>query len=184
MIFLYNQGSGKTLAYSLPILNTLLESLAATKPDSRNTKAGKRELSALILCPTRELALQVGKVVGSVVEAGLNAVDEVKEETDDEAEALAKEAEAEARWKKKGKGKKNANKKPEQPAKKAVKVAPAGPKPPPIVSVATVVGGLSAVKQKRLVARGCDILVATPGRLWDLCEEVGARQSFQTGLHA
>jgi ATP-dependent RNA helicase DDX24/MAK5 len=114
----------------------------------------------------------VGKVVGSVVEAGMNAIDEVKEETDDEAEALAKEEEAEARWKKKGKGKKGPNKKVEQPVKKVVKPSPAGPKPPPIVSVATVVGGLSSVKQKRLVARGCDILVATPGRLWDLCEEV------------
>lgn len=102
----------------------------------------------------------------------MNAIDEVKEETDDEAEALAKEEEAEARWKKKGKGKKGANKKVEQPVKKVVKPAPAGPRPPPIVSVATVVGGLSSVKQKRLVARGCDILVATPGRLWDLCEEV------------
>jgi hypothetical protein len=60
----------------------------------------------------------VGKVVGSVVEAGMNAIDEVKEETDDEAEALAKEEEAEARWKKKGKGKKGPNKKVEQPVKK------------------------------------------------------------------
>ncbi|KAH8090622.1 P-loop containing nucleoside triphosphate hydrolase protein [Filobasidium floriforme] len=165
-------GSGKTLAYSLPILNTLLESLS--RPESiaeSSAKSGKRELSALILCPTRELALQVGKVIGGVVEAGMNAIDEVKEETDDEAEALAKEEEAEARWKKKGKGKKGANKKAEQPVKKVVKPAPAGPRPPPIVSVATVVGGLSSVKQKRLVARGCDILVATPGRLWDLCEE-------------
>lgn len=123
--------------------------------------------------------MQVGKVVGSVVEAGLNAVDEVKEETDDEAEALATEKASEERWKKKGKGRKGSSKKVEQPAKKVVKPTPAGPKPPPIVSVATVVGGLSAVKQKRLVARGCDILVATPGRLWDLCEEVGhARPVF------
>ena len=166
----FDQGSGKTLAYSLPILNSLLHSLS--DPETAKitaSKAEKRQLSALILCPTRELALQVGKVVGGVVEAGMNALDEVKEETDDEAEAQAKEAEDEARWKKKGKGKKG-GKKPEQP-KKVVKPVSTGPKPPPIVSVATVVGGLSAVKQKRLVARGCDILVATPGRLWDLCEE-------------
>jgi ATP-dependent RNA helicase DDX24/MAK5 len=101
----------------------------------------------------------------------MNAIDEIKEETDDEAEAQAKEAEDAARWKKKSKGKKPNKKQAEQP-KKVVKPATAGPKPPPIISVATVVGGLSAVKQKRLVARGCDILVATPGRLWDLCEEV------------
>lgn len=41
----------------------------------------------------------------------------------------------------------------------------------PRVSVASVVGGLSALKQKRLLQRGCDVLVATPGRLWDMIQE-------------
>lgn len=77
---------------------------------------GKRPLSALILCPTRELALQVS--------ASLSAL-------------LAKACPAE-------KGK------------------------PPRVSVGSVVGGLSAQKQARIVERGADVLVATPGRLWDL----------------
>lgn len=43
---------------------------------------------------------------------------------------------------------------------------------PPLVSIGSVVGGLSAQKQKRIVDRGCDILVATPGRLWDLIKSV------------
>lgn len=36
------------------------------------------------------------------------------------------------------------------------------------MSVGSVVGGLSQHKQQRIVDRGADILVATPGRLWDL----------------
>jgi ATP-dependent RNA helicase DDX24/MAK5 len=45
-------------------------------------------------------------------------------------------------------------------------------KGPPRISIGSVVGGLSAQKQKRIVERGCDILVATPGRLWDLMKSV------------
>lgn len=57
-------------------------------------------------------------------------------------------------------------------AKKAGNKAPLKAKQPPLVSIASVVGGLSVQKQRRLLTRGCDILVATPGRLWDLCQEV------------
>lgn len=45
-------------------------------------------------------------------------------------------------------------------------------KAPPLVSVAAIVGGMSAQKQKRVLERGVDVLVATPGRLWDVVEEV------------
>lgn len=44
---------------------------------------------------------------------------------------------------------------------------------PPHVSVAAVVGGMSAQKQKRILDRGVDVLVATPGRLWDIMQDVG-----------
>ena len=47
-------------------------------------------------------------------------------------------------------------------------------KRPPAVSVAAIVGGMSAQKQRRLLDRGVDILVATPGRLWDILQEVNA----------
>ncbi len=36
--------------------------------------------------------------------------------------------------------------------------------------IALVVGGASIHKQAQLLARGTDILVATPGRLLDLCK--------------
>lgn len=48
-------------------------------------------------------------------------------------------------------------------------------KAPPLVSVAAIVGGMSAQKQRRVLDRGVDILVATPGRLWDIMEEVAIR---------
>ncbi|THH00977.1 hypothetical protein EW026_g1631 [Hermanssonia centrifuga] len=44
-------------------------------------------------------------------------------------------------------------------------------KGPPLVSVAAIVGGMSAQKQRRILDRGVDILVATPGRLWDILQE-------------
>lgn len=54
-----------------------------------------------------------------------------------------------------------------------------GSNAPPLVSIGSVVGGLSAQKQKRIVDRGCDILVATPGRLWDLIKSVSGRPPFE-----
>ncbi|OWZ74759.1 ATP-dependent RNA helicase MAK5 [Cryptococcus neoformans Bt85] len=106
-------GSGKTLAYSLPVLHYLLA--------QRKRKAGiKRPLSALILCPTRELALQVMDHLNALLKHALATSDGEK------------------------------------------------PQGPPRVSVGSVVGGLSAQKQKRILDRGCDVIVATPGRLWDL----------------
>ena len=55
------------------------------------------------------------------------------------------------------------------------KPKPANPplKNVPHVSVAAIVGGMSAQKQKRILDRGVDLLVATPGRLWDILQDVG-----------
>lgn len=36
------------------------------------------------------------------------------------------------------------------------------------VGVAPIVGGIAPVKQERLLARRPEVVVATPGRLWDL----------------
>ncbi|KAH7103887.1 DEAD-domain-containing protein [Auriculariales sp. MPI-PUGE-AT-0066] len=114
-------GSGKTLAYGLPILHHLL-----TTPRAAKVK-GRRSIRALILAPTRELALQVCNHLKACL------ADPIKKEEEDDA-----------------------LKRPE-----------AGNKPP-AVSVAAVVGGMSAQKQKRVLERGVDVLVATPGRLWDI----------------
>lgn len=78
-------GSGKTLAYALPILQCILEEMEEQKekekgdemkekelveqidPISSNTSSSQtRGLRALIVCPTRELALQVSKEIKTV----------------------------------------------------------------------------------------------------------------------
>ncbi|THH32784.1 hypothetical protein EUX98_g1413 [Antrodiella citrinella] len=137
-------GSGKTLAYGLPILNSLLLDNIA-RYSSPATQKQKRTLRALILAPTRELALQVS----THLNACLNDVSEV--EVKDEAEEVLLSVT-------KGSGKRKV-------------AAPVKPRAPPLVSVAAVVGGMSAQKQRRVLDRGVDVMVATPGRLWDILQE-------------
>ncbi|KAF5343466.1 hypothetical protein D9758_011860 [Tetrapyrgos nigripes] len=124
-------GSGKTLAYGLPMLHKLL-SEAPRKPPKTH-----RPLRALILAPTRELALQVS----THLNACLNHFP---------SDAEREKANEKSKPKSKG---------------------PPPKKPPPRLSVAAVVGGMSAQKQKRILDRGVDVLVATPGRLWDVIED-------------
>lgn len=50
-------GSGKTLAFALPVLEKLLQQKTAPK---------NRHVTALVLVPTRELAMQVGEVFSSL----------------------------------------------------------------------------------------------------------------------
>ena len=116
----------------------------------------RRPTRALILAPTRELALQVS----SHLNACLNEYSEVKTEEED---VLPRGKRA---------GKRKAKGKEKQKAAKDEKPAPPTPRGPPPVSVAAIVGGMSPQKQKRILERGVDILVATPGRLWDIIETV------------
>ncbi|SHK72932.1 DEAD/DEAH box helicase [Fibrobacter sp. UWEL] len=91
-------GTGKTAAFALPILQRLLDSGKFRQP---------RTCRALILLPTRELAIQV-------------------------EECFKQYAQYTA------------------------------------ISTACIFGGVSDVKQKNVLVRGVDVLVATPGRLLDL----------------
>lgn len=77
-------GSGKTLSYGLPILQRLLEGddppegvaseEGAAKEGGKGSAEGRRPLQALVLTPTRELALQVtaelSRVCGDQVKIG------------------------------------------------------------------------------------------------------------------
>ncbi|KAI4469365.1 rna helicase [Holotrichia oblita] len=100
-------GSGKTLAFGLPILHGILESKVKSLSNGNDDK---RPLYALILTPTRELAMQVT-----------------------------------------------------QHLKKLAKYTD--------IKISVVVGGLAVEKQLRLLSKGPEIVVATPGRLWELIEE-------------
>ncbi|CAA3009236.1 DEAD-box ATP-dependent RNA helicase 13 [Olea europaea subsp. europaea] len=106
-------GSGKTLAFGLPILQRLLEErekverLLTEKGEVNERIAPKSVLRALIITPTRELALQV--------------TDHLKEVA------------------------KGTN-----------------------VRVVPIVGGISTEKQERLLKARPEIVVGTPGRLWEL----------------
>ncbi|KAK6914186.1 DEAD/DEAH box helicase domain [Dillenia turbinata] len=108
-------GSGKTLAFGLPILQRLLEERekASTLVEENNDEeAAKRVapdglLRALIITPTRELALQITDHLMAVAK-GIN------------------------------------------------------------ITVVPVVGGMSTEKQERLLKARPEIIVGTPGRLWEL----------------
>ncbi|KAH7920183.1 ATP-dependent RNA helicase [Leucogyrophana mollusca] len=138
-------GSGKTLAYGLPILHHIL-----SHPRPPRTK---RRLQALVLAPTRELALQVS----DHLDAFARSVEVPLKEEAQEINLSDKSP----------KGKEKAKERSDKSADK--KPVTAGT--PPLVSIAAIVGGMSAQKQHRVLNRGVDILVATPGRLWDLLEE-------------
>lgn len=100
-------GSGKTLAFGIPLLHHIMERKA------RLSAEGDRKampLQALVLTPTRELAIQVTR-----------HIQDVAKYTD--------------------------------------------------VRIVNVVGGLSAEKQLRLLKRKPEIVVATPGRLWELVDQ-------------
>ncbi|CAH8366654.1 unnamed protein product [Eruca vesicaria subsp. sativa] len=106
-------GSGKTLAFGLPILQRLLDErekvgkLLALKGEEAQKYSADGYLRALIITPTRELALQVTEHL------------------------------------------KNAAK------NLGVRVVP-------------IVGGMSSAKQERLLKGKPEIVVGTPGRLWEL----------------
>ncbi|KAK4701559.1 ATP-dependent RNA helicase DDX24/MAK5, partial [Phenoliferia sp. Uapishka_3] len=131
-------GSGKTLAYGLPILSYILNNPAPAGPSPSAEPFADdpppfSRLVALILAPTRELALQVRAALSEV---GMRTNKLLPEELQDPTV--------------------NAPRKRERGHH---------------VSVVALTGGMSVEKQKRQLSRGADILVATPGRLWDLLGE-------------
>lgn len=130
-------------------------------------KRTRRPLRALILAPTRELALQVSAHLNQCLNGVYRSDEKVKVE--DEEEGVVPE-EGTGKDVKGGKSKGGGGKKDKSKNEKTEQKQKA--KAPPLVSVAAIVGGMSAQKQKRVLERGVDVLVATPGRLWDVVEEV------------
>jgi len=108
-------GSGKTLSYGLPILQYLLDNVSAlptniqtaSAADGNKKSVQNQPLQALILTPTRELAIQV---TSELTKVSMN-----------------------------------------------------------IIKIGTIVGGFAEVKQRRTLERiRPSVIVATPGRLWEL----------------
>ncbi|QCE02784.1 ATP-dependent RNA helicase DDX24/MA [Vigna unguiculata] len=115
-------GSGKTLAFGLPILQRILEEREkdANMVEEPGKYSPKGVLRALIIAPTRELALQVT----------------------DHLKAVAKYIN---------------------------------------VRVTPIVGGILAEKQERLLKAKPEIVVGTPGRLWEL---MSAGEKHLVELHS
>ena len=131
-------GSGKTLAFGLPILHSWLEARDAGEA------AARQDLFALIITPTRELALQARRA----------------------SRAPASHAPA-LLWP----GRVRASPPPADPfgvgcASQVAEHLRALLPPPG--RVVTLVGGMAVVKQKRLLQARPEVVVATPGRLWEL----------------
>ena len=108
-------GSGKTLAFGLPILQRLMQDKEEEKwyedyPDEEKPGKGKKHLRALIVTPTRELALQVAKMLSDL----------------------------------------------------AIYTN---------IQIAAIVGGMAKQKQERVLKKQPEIIVATPGRLWELIRD-------------
>ncbi|EFA07346.2 ATP-dependent RNA helicase DDX24 [Tribolium castaneum] len=97
-------GSGKTLAFGLPIVAGILNEKSKVVGNS------DKKLYALVLTPTRELAVQVRDHLKAIVKF-----------TD--------------------------------------------------INIAVVLGGMAAVKQERILSKRPEIVVATPGRLWELIQQ-------------
>jgi len=98
-------GSGKTAAFLLPMINKMIE----TRAEGRSTEGGRVAPQAVIITPTRELAIQIH----------------------DEARKFSGGSQ---------------------------------------VISQCVYGGTSVQSQRSMLNRGCNILVATPGRLLDFVE--------------
>ncbi|PCH35250.1 DEAD-domain-containing protein [Wolfiporia cocos MD-104 SS10] len=179
-------GSGKTLAYGLPILHHILtEAISRTSStQAHDAPKSRRRLRALILAPTRELALQVSSHLNACLETvdshssegGKGADEEAKEDNGEETRVVEEAGKPNAKGKGKdngrGTGRDNQKDKGKGKQRKDLRIAQAATrsKAPPLVSVAALVGGMSAQKQRRVLARGVDVLVATPGRLWDIVQ--------------
>lgn len=124
-------GSGKTLAFGIPIVQRLVQQAKQRKNEEndnsedttngKDTEESEKFMKALILAPTRELAIQVTHHIIAITKY-----------TD--------------------------------------------------IKVVTIVGGMSAEKQIRLLSKRPEIVVATPGRYWELVSDQAVHVSDMRGV--
>lgn len=111
MVIAAKTGQGKTLCFGIPILDLLIKRLVK-EADSEELQPYKN-IKALIMSPTRELAIQIKDHLQAIIPVDYQ---------------------------------------------EKIKLCP-------------IVGGMSIQKQERLLSYEPTIIVATPGRLWELMNE-------------
>lgn len=109
MVIAAKTGQGKTLTFGIPIVDLLVKRLSKPGKDDE----GFKSIKALIMSPTRELALQIKDHISAIIPVDYQ---------------------------------------------EKIKVCP-------------IVGGMSIQKQQRLLSYEPTIIIATPGRLWELLNE-------------
>lgn len=112
MVVAAKTGQGKTLCFGIPIMDLLIKKLMK---DGGDEAAQFNSIKALIMSPTRELAIQIKEHIQAIVPVDYE--DKIK--------------------------------------------------------ICPLVGGMSIQKQERLLSYNPTIIIATPGRLWELLNERG-----------
>lgn len=148
-------GSGKTLAFGIPIIQGILED--RKYEETHQTESNDSEVEG-----------EVTEECEEVEEKAVNVIDDIELDFEVAEESNEVEAPTEARRGDKLRGVilTPTRELAVQITKHLQVLAGAAG-----LGVAVVVGGLSAEKQIRLLARRPAIIVATPGRLWDLFQE-------------
>lgn len=136
-------GSGKTLAYGLPIISWILASPPLPLPSTSTSTAADEDPTSN-LTPTTRLAALILAPTRELALQVRAALSEIAIRTNPVLPPHLQDPNP------------NAPRKRERGRH---------------ISVVALTGGMSIEKQKRQLSRGADILVATPGRLWDLIGE-------------
>jgi superfamily II DNA/RNA helicase len=174
-------GSGKTAAYALPLLHNLLQqqaaavaAAAATATTNKKRRSGR--ITSLILCPTRELAAQIGMVVSQLANNMNNPYQKKQSQKKRETAAATSTTTV---TKKGGRNDRSFSKsasswKSQAPVSAAASSSSSSSSNNNGWNIMTIYGGIPLEPQIAQLAdcarfgQTIDVLIATPGRLVDV----------------
>ena len=165
-------GSGKTLAFAIPIIHGILQDRRREEEQDgedgeTDGEAEETEKELISDEEFEDMSDEEGTEAGCV-----KVVNDVVFDFDDEGEIFAPPIELFATEKERsGKRLRALVLTPTRELAMQVKAHIERAAAFTDIAVAVVVGGMSAQKQERVLGYGPEIVVATPGRLWDLIEE-------------
>ena len=174
-------GTGKTAAFVLPIMDMLQRELAADRARFDEEQARRQAEREAVEAEQAATAPEAADVAAEAVAAEPEAVATAEAAAAAEAEPEADPEHAPAKKKRRKRKKKHQHKRPKGPF--ALVITPTRELAQQIDDVASVVGGftdqrvMTVVGGKKYgpqvegIAKGIDMLVATPGRLIDLMEQ-------------